>query len=146
MTQRHPPPSSETDPRAPDLLRETMPGPPLAIATEALFLANLMIIPVLGFVLMVALWWRHRHHPSRVVRNHLEQTVFTSLWGGAILVGVVGLILLMGGLDSPVSWIVAILYFVCVHAGLILLGVIGLNRAMLARTWRYPLLGPVIEA
>ncbi|MGL1833021.1 hypothetical protein ACKVEX_05370 [Rhodocyclaceae bacterium SMB388] len=131
--------------RKPNLLKEQMPGPPLAILAEALFLANLMIIPVLGFALNVLLWHRHRHHESPIVRNHVEQTMFTSIWGGAILVGVSVFVFLLGGLDNPISWVVGVLYFVCVHATLILLGVLGLNKAMLAQKWRYPILGPVVE-
>lgn len=131
--------------KKPNLLKESMPGPTIAIAAEALFLANLMIIPVLGFILMVWLWRKHRNDESPVVRNHLEQTVFSSIWGGAILVGVSIAIFVMGGFDNPVSWVVGVLYFVCVHAALILLGVIGLNRAILDQKWRYPILGPVIE-
>ncbi|MDP1607422.1 MAG: hypothetical protein Q8L93_12440 [Rhodocyclaceae bacterium] len=131
--------------RQPNLLKENMPGPPIAVLAEALFLANLMLIPVLGFVLMVGLWWKFRHSDSAVVRNHLQQTVVTSISGGAILVGVSITIFLLGGLDNPASWVIGVLYFLCVHAVLILLGMIGLNRAILARQWRYPLLGPRIE-
>lgn len=130
--------------RTPNLLKELMPGPELAIAAEALFLANLMIIPGLGFLVLVGLWWLHRKHPSPLVRNHLQQTVVASLWGGAILVGVSAGIFSLGGFDNPVSWLVGVIYFVCFHALLILFGVFGLNRAMLARPWRFPLVGPDI--
>lgn len=131
--------------REPDLLRENMPGPQLAVVAESLFLANLMIIPGLGFALLALLWWRHRDHPSPVVRNHLDQTFFSSLWGGAILVGVSVAIFLLGGLDNPVSWVVGVLYFVCFHATLIIFGVVGLNYAILAKRWRYPLIGPQLD-
>ncbi|MFN3984474.1 MAG: hypothetical protein ACK4KV_03250 [Rhodocyclaceae bacterium] len=131
--------------REPDLLRENMPGPQLAVVAESLFLANLMIIPGLGFALLALLWWRHRGHPSPVVRNHLDQTFFSSLWGGAILVGVSVAIFLLGGLDNPVSWVVGVLYFVCFHATLIIFGVVGLNYAILAKRWRYPLIGPQLD-
>lgn len=130
--------------REPNLLKEVMPGPQLAILAEALFLANLMIIPGLGFVLLVALWLNKRHTATPLERNHLEQTVVTSLWGGGILVGVSAGIFILGGFDNPVSWVVGVLYFVCFHASLILLGVVGLNRAMLGKRWRFPILGPVL--
>lgn len=135
------PPPAE---REPNLLKEVMPGPQLAILAEALFLANLMIIPGLGFVLLVALWLTKRHTATPLERNHLEQTVVTSLWGGGILVGVSAGIFILGGFDNPVSWVVGVLYFVCFHASLILLGVVGLNRAMLGKRWRFPILGPVL--
>lgn len=135
------PPATE---REPNLLKEVMPGPQLAILAEALFLANLMIIPGLGFVLLVALWLKKRHIATPLERNHLEQTVITSVWGGGILVGVSAGIFLLGGFDNPVSWVVGIIYFTCFHASLILLGVVGLNRAMLGKRWRFPILGPVL--
>ncbi len=131
--------------RQPDLLKEQAPGPRLAIVAEALFLANLMVAPGIAFVAMFVLWRRHRAHPDPLVRNHLEQTVFASLWGGAFLVGMSLVIFLLGGFESPAAWVLAILYFVCFHATLILLGVIGLNRAILAQRWRYPLIGPELE-
>lgn len=125
----------------PDLLKDEMPGPKLAVTAEALFLANLMIIPGIAFVMLVVLWWRHREGPP-LVRNHLRQTVAASLWGGMLLVGVTIAVLLLGGFMNPWSWVVSVIYFVCFHAMLILFGVIGLNRAMLARPYRFPIIGP----
>lgn len=128
--------------KEPDLLKENIPGPPLAIAAEALFLANLMIAPGIAFVVLVALWWRYRNDASTLARNHLTQTVVASLWGGATLVGFSAAVFILGGFTNPWSWVVGVLYFVCFHALLIVFGVIGLNHAILARPWRYPLFGP----
>lgn len=129
-------------PPQPDLLKENIPGPPLAIAAEALFLVNLMLLPGVGFLLLALLWLAKRNHPSPLVRNHLQQTMAVSLRGGAILVGLSAAVFLLGGLSNPWSWVIGVLYFVCVHATLILFGVVGLNQAMLRRPYRYPLLGP----
>ncbi len=131
--------------RQPDLLREFAPGPKLAIVAEGLFLANLMIAPGVAFVLLVLLWAFFRNRADALALNHLEQTVVASLWGGAALVGVSVAIFALGGLDNPWSWVVGVLYFVCFHAALILGGVIGLNRAFLAKPWRFPVIGPRIR-
>ena len=128
----------------PDPLKHPMPGPPLAIAAEALFLINLMLLPVLGFVALIGLWFLHRHHPDPLVRNHLQQTVTLSLWGGSVLVGFSAAIMLVGGFDNPWSWVIGVLYFVLVHAGVILLGFMGLVRAMNGHLWRVPLIGPAL--
>ena len=128
--------------REPDLLKEHMPGPRLAVAAEALFLANLMIAPGLAFLALLALWLRHRHDAPLVVRNHLQQTVVASLYGGAMLVGVSAAIFFLGGFDDPWSWVLGVLYFVSFHATLIIFGVIGLNHAILGRSWQYPFIGP----
>ncbi len=130
----------------PDLLKENIPGPPLAIAAEALFLANLMVAPGLAFLVLVALWWRHRRDAPSVAKNHLTQTVVASLWGGGALFGMSAAVFLLGGLDNPWSWVLGVLYFVCFHALLIVFGVIGLNHAILAKPWRYPVFGPPLDS
>jgi hypothetical protein len=38
--------------------------------------------------------------------------------------------------------VVGVIYFVSFHGMLILFGVIGLNRAILARPYRFPVIGP----
>ncbi|QDF98500.1 hypothetical protein CJ010_19140 [Azoarcus sp. DD4] len=126
----------------PDPLKTVMPGPPLAIAAEALFIINLMLLPGLAFVLLVLLWLRHRDHADPLVRNHLRQTVVTCLWGGSLLVVLSVAIFAIGGLDNPWTWVIGVLYFTFVHTSLILLGVMGLARAINGRSWRYPLVGP----
>ena len=128
----------------PDVPAEAMPDSTLAIAAETLFLVNLMLVPGVAFIVLVLLWWRYRNSASPLGRNHLRQTVAASLWGGAMLVGVTIAVFLLGGLTNPWSWVVGVLYFVCFHAMLILFGVIGLNRAMLARPYRFPVIGPAL--
>ena len=125
-----------------DPLKHLMPGPPLAVIAEALFLINLMLLPGIAFLVLVALWLRHGDHPDPLVRNHLRQTVVTCIWGGGLLVSISVAIFVLGGFDNPWSWVIGVLYFVLFHAGLILLGVLGLVRAINGRTWRYPLVGP----
>ena len=125
-----------------DLLKDQMPGPRLAVVAEALFLANLLVAPGLAFLVLLVLWRRHRDDASLVVRNHLHQTVIASLYGGAMLVGVSVGIFLLGGFDDPWSWVLGILYFVSFHATLVIFGVVGLNHAILGRSWQYPFIGP----
>lgn len=125
-----------------DPLKHLMPGPALAVVAESLFLINLMLAPGIAFLVLVALWLRHHDHADPLVRNHLRQTVVTSIWGGALLVSISVVIFILGGFDNPWSWVIGVLYFILFHAGLILLGVLGLVRAINGRSWRYPLVGP----
>jgi hypothetical protein len=131
--------------RQPNLLKESTPGPRLAILVESLFLANLMIIPVLGFLAIAWLWFTKRDAATELERNHLDQVFITSIKGGTILVGLSVAIFVLGGFSNPWSWVIGVLYFTCFHATLILFGVIGLNRAILAQPYRYPVLGPPLE-
>ena len=66
--------------------RHPMPGPPLAIAAEALFVINLMLLPGLAFLALMVLWIKYRNHPDPLVRNHLRQTGWTCISGGTLLV------------------------------------------------------------
>ncbi len=124
-----PPSAAETDDRA------------LAVTAEALFLANLMVAPGLAFLALAWLWRTRRTGASRLARCHLDQTFWVSLIGGALLVLASGGVLLLGGLHWPWTWVIVILYFTCVHSTLILLGMVGLARAMAGREYVYPLIG-----
>ena len=127
------------DPRA-----QPAPGQTLAIVAEALFLANLLILPIVGFA---ALWWlwRTRSEAPPLARCHLRQTFFVSLWGGALIAAFSVAFVAVGGLDWAWTWVLVILYFTCVHSALVVCGMLGLARAMAGKPFRYPLLGPRLD-
>ena len=120
----------------------SIPGRATAVAAEALYLANLMLIPGLGFVALLVLWWRERERAPELARGHLRQTVAASLWAGVLLVAANVAIILLGGYDSAYTWIVVVLYFTTCHSTLIFCGAIGLSRALAGKPFRFPLIGP----
>ena len=113
----------------------------VAIAAEALYLINLLLVPGLAFLGLLWLARRHAHSANPLTRCHLRQTVRASFWAGGLLMVVTLLILLLGGFEQPATWVVLILYFTCFHAPLALLGVLWLARAMAGQTYVYPLVG-----
>jgi uncharacterized Tic20 family protein len=119
-----------------------IPGRATAVAAEALYLANLMLIPGLGFVALLVLWWRERERAPELARGHLRQTVAASLWAGVLLVAANAAIILLGGYASAYTWIVVVLYFTTCHSTLIFCGAIGLSRALAGKPFRFPLIGP----
>ncbi len=118
------------------------PGREIAVAAEALYLANLMIIPGIAFVALLVLWFRERQRAPELARNHLRQTVAASLGAGALLVVANAAIILAGGYTSPHTWIIVILYFTTCHSTLIFCGAIGLAKALAGKPFRFPLIGP----
>lgn len=130
-------PPSEADPGA----TQFPPGTKLAITAESLYLVNLLLVPGLAFAVLAVLYLRHVRSAAPLARCHLRQTMMGSLWAGVLLVLVNGLILALGGYQAPGTWVVLVLYFVCCHTGLVLLGVLGLAKAMAGQPYRYPLLG-----
>ena len=117
------------------------PGTALAITAESLYLVNLLLAPGLGFLLLAFLYLRYHHQVPPLAEAHLSQTFFASLWAGVILVLINGLILLLGGYTGTHTWVIVILYFTLAHSSLVLLGALGLARAMSGQCWRFPLVG-----
>ncbi|HZW21121.1 hypothetical protein [Noviherbaspirillum sp.] len=114
---------------------------PAAVQAEVLYLLNLLLFPGLAFIGLLWLAYRHRTSTNELVRCHLKQTLVASLWAGVLLTAVALGILALGGLFVPATWIVMILYVLCCHATLVLIGVFGLSRAMAGQTYVYPLIG-----
>lgn len=121
------------------------PGQDLAVAAESLFLANLLLVPVFSFAALFWLWRRHPDAPA-LARNHLKQTFYVSLWGGLILAVFIAAFLALGGLQWAWTWVLVIMYFTCVHSTLVICGMFGLARAMAGKPFRFPLIGPKLEA
>lgn len=112
-----------------------------AVQAEALYLINLLLLPGLAFLLLLVLFRRHRDSADPLVRGHVRQAFAASLLAGLLLTGVPALIALAGDLGQPGTWMVLLLSFVCCHGALVLLGVLGLARALAGKPYTYPLLG-----
>lgn len=118
------------------------PGQGLAVAAESLYLANLLLVPGVAFLVLFWLWRKHKDSAPPLARQHLKQTTFVSLYGGILIVTLSAAFIALGGLYWEWTWVLVILYFTCIHSTLVLFGMFGLSRAMAGQTWRYPLIGP----
>jgi uncharacterized Tic20 family protein len=116
-------------------------GTTLATTAEALYLANLLLIPGIAFAILVWLYRKHIDRAAPLAQCHLRQTLSASLWAGVLLVGANLVILALGGYRAPYTWVIVVLYFVTCHATLVLLGTLGLAKAMAGKPYRYPLIG-----
>jgi uncharacterized Tic20 family protein len=109
----------------------------VAVLAELLYLSNLLLIPLLSFI--VLLWYyRRRVNYSQLAAEHLQQTVSASIWAGVLLIAVNLTVFLTMGYDSPYIWMVVLIYFTMGHSALILLGVAGLSRALAGKRFNYP--------
>ena len=118
-----------------------VPGQNLAVIAQALYLINLLLLPGVAFVVLVWLYFRHAGQSPALARCYLDQTLFASLWAGILLIVVNGVILLLGGYDASYTWVILVLYFTVVHTTLVILGTIGLAKAMAGKAFEYPLIG-----
>ncbi len=120
---------------------QEVPGQGLAVTAEALYLVNLMIAPGLGFLAIAWLWLKRRQDAPPLARCHIDQTFFVSLWGGLLIVVVNTALFLWLGWDWEWTWVIVVIYFTCVHSTLILLGMLGLAKAMAGKPYVYPVIG-----
>lgn len=116
----------------------------IAVAAECLYLINLLLLPGLAFLLLLLLYWITRRQATAFTLNHLQQTVFASLWGGTLIIVILALILLLGGIDGAYTWMIAVLYFTLVHSSFIIMGMVGLIKALAGQCWSYPVVGKPI--
>ncbi|MCW9013994.1 MAG: hypothetical protein OQL06_09445 [Gammaproteobacteria bacterium] len=117
-----------------------LPGITLAVAAESLFLANLLILPLISFLMLIYLNIKNRATEDSTGLCHLRQTMLASIWGGILIVLVTLGIILMGGFDNGWTWVVVITYFTTIHATFVLLGALGLAKAMANKHYHYPLI------
>lgn len=130
----------------PHLTHETDPSSPaagqnLAVVAEALYLTNLLLAPGIAFVVLLVVYVRHIHTAPPLAACHLRQTLSASVWAGVVLVVINLLIIAMGGYDSSWTWMIVILYFTLCHSALVLLGTVGLARAMAGKHYHFPIVG-----
>ena len=116
-------------------------GQSLAITAEALYLTNLLLLPGIAFIVLWVLYRKYSRSDLLLARCHIKQTFITSIWAGILIIVVNAVILLLGGYTQPWTWVVLIIYFTTIHSTLVLLGVLGLSRAMAGKHFHYPLLG-----
>lgn len=128
-------------PSAPDGATPPVAGQTLAVIAEILYLVNLLLIPVIAFVVLAILYLRHVRTAPALAVCHLQQTLSASLWAGVLLILANLMIVALGGYRSSWTWVVVIIYFTVCHSSLILLGTVGLAKAMAGKPYRFPLVG-----
>ncbi|MBA56797.1 MAG: hypothetical protein CMK89_20270 [Pseudomonadales bacterium] len=101
----------------------------LASRAYLFYLFNITFLPGLGFIAQIVLWRQARSQCLAFAIEHARQSILASITAGALLTLVSGLILFIGDLASPYTWVVLILYFTLCHSSLILLGVLGFARS-----------------
>jgi hypothetical protein len=118
------------------------PGYFLAIVAESLYLINLLLVPVLAFLVLGWLYFKYEGKSPSLAGCHLRQTFSATIWAGLLLILVNGVIISAAGYDKPYTWVVVIPYFIVCHSTLVLLGIFGLARAMAGKRFHYPIIGP----
>ena len=124
---------------------QDIPGQSLAVWAEVLYLSNLLVAPGLAFLMLLWVYLKRSADMPALALCHLRQTISASVWAGILLVIANIAIILLGGYAAPKTWVIVIIYFTTCHSTLVLLGVLGLAKAMAGQKYIYPLVGRPCE-
>jgi uncharacterized membrane protein len=131
---------------ATESVQDTQAGQGLAIAAESLYVANLLILPLFAFLALLLLYLKHNGKAPPLAQSHLEQTVRAGIGIALMFMTAAAIVVLlrMQGMEDMNLWMIVVLAFTIMHASMVLLGVVGLARAMAGKCWRYPLFGKAL--
>lgn len=116
-----------------------------AIICQSLYLANLLLLPGIFFLVLVYYYFSYRSHNTKestevshsnillrvkgIGKIHLIRSIQLSLLAGIMLV-IIPLIVIISSNQQQASIMVALIYFVTLHASFVLIGMFNLSRAM----------------
>lgn len=103
-----------------------------SITYQSLYLANLLILPAVSFVLLIWLFIRLQNTTNKFIRKtriHAIRAVQISLLAGVLLILVPACVLWLVS-DINISLMTMLVYFITLHTGFVLIGMLNLARAM----------------
>jgi hypothetical protein len=118
-------------------------GQDFAVLAESLYIANLLILPVLAFIILVFLFLKKHGTLPPLAQSHLEQTISAGIWIAVIffVAGMTIMLMRLLGIEDVTLWVIVIILFTIVHTTMVLLGVLGLAKALAGKCWSYPVIG-----
>ncbi len=128
--------------------RSPSPSGNFAVIYQSLYLANLLLLPGIFFLVLLYYYRQYQQHKLKddsvavqvdnnkirmrnlgIGKIHLIRSLQLSVIAG-ILLAVVPLIVIYFSSQLQASIMVGLIYFVTLHAGFILIGMLNLSRAM----------------
>ncbi len=116
-----------------------------AIISETLFLANLLLIPVIPFLILFTMFQKHKNNPDSLAFNHIRQNFIASILAGIFIVCVVGAFYFLSNISAAATWTIIIVYITCVHSVFVMYGIYGLSKAMGGYKVKFPFIGKKIN-
>lgn len=88
---------------------------------------NLTFLPVIGFIALLLIY--KKTEPNSIDRYHAILGMKINIFAAAVLFVVCGLMIVMGGFNSPWTWVYVISFFTLVHTAFIIIAVWALVRS-----------------
>ena len=97
-------------------------------------LLNLTLLPVISFIVLILIY--RKTIPDTIDRYHALLGIKINVIAAAVLILVSVLMILLGGFNSPWTWVYVITYFTLVHTFFIILALWALVRAWSGDTFK----------
>ncbi len=88
---------------------------------------NLTLLPVVGFIVLLLIY--KKTQPNTIDRYHVTLGIKINIIAAAVLFVVSALMILLGGFNSPWTWVYVISYFTLVHTAFIIIALWALVRS-----------------
>jgi hypothetical protein len=111
-----------------------------AILAEILFLANLLLIPLIPFLILFYLYRKYSQGSESLAFNHIRQTFFASIMAGIFIICVAGIFYFATNISAAITWTIILTYMTCVHSLFVMYGIYGLSKAMAGQWVKFPLI------
>jgi protein-S-isoprenylcysteine O-methyltransferase Ste14 len=90
-------------------------------------LLNLTLLPIISFIFLLVTY--KKTAPNSIDRYHTVLGIKLNSIAAVVLLVVSGLMIFLGGFDSPWTWVYVISYFTMVHTLFIIIAIWALVRA-----------------
>lgn len=100
-----------------------------AIIAQGLFLANLTILPLISFLLLIFFYFRNDGQFSPLNRQHFLAAIVTSFAAGLLLI-IFPLSILLYYHFTDIAMLSVVVYLVIMHGLLVLTGIIFLAKSL----------------
>jgi hypothetical protein len=111
----------------------------IAIFAEVLFLANLLLIPIIPFLTLLYLFNKQIKNTHSIAYQHLRQALFTSILAGIFIVCIAVIFYFYSNTSAAITWTIILTYLTCIHSLFVMFGIYSLAKAMAGQTVKFPL-------
>ncbi len=99
-----------------------------ALVYQSLYLINLLLLPVLSFLILLWLFFKYKERKGWQ-RIHLYRSMQLSIFAGFLII-IVPMFLLISTSAFEATLMVMAIYLVTIHTAFVLIGMLNLSRTM----------------
>ncbi|WP_143821186.1 hypothetical protein [Motiliproteus sp. MSK22-1] len=112
----------------------------ITVILHGLYLINLLALPGIALIPMAYLCKKYWYSQDLLTVCHVRQVVASTIWFFLVFFGGVLIFWLLGD-NSPEHWTMLLMYLIVFHTTFVMVGMIGLAKAITGKPYRPYLIG-----